>query len=848
VIQLADFLAANPEARVHGPVFAEAFSGFCFDSRIVQPGELFLAVKTAKADGHDYIDAACREGAAGVVCQRPMALSSYGATCVVVPDTERSIQRFAASAVRAAGVPVIAITGSAGKTTTKEAIAHALAGRFRVFRNPANYSGRFGLPIALGGLARDCELAVLEMACDHFGEMAVMLDIAPPATAVVTVVAPAHLAAFGDLDGVAREKGLLVERLPADGLAILNADDPRVSAMASRTDARVVTLACDRPADYRAREVHVDRDGTSFELVAHGTATRIRLPWLGAQFARSALAAVAVAEHYGLERAEIVDRLAGLAPVKGRLNPLPGLAGSLILDDSYNASPLAVMAGLDVLAQLPADRRIAVLGEMAELGDQSEEGHREVGRRAASVVDLLVTRGNEAGLIADEARAAGLPSDRIAVTYTAADAVAATAARLAPGTVVLAKGSAVARMEQVVAGLMAEPHRAGELLVRQDAAWRQIVVIQPDRPTWLEIDHGAIAANTRRLRALAGEAELMVVLKADAYGHGAVQVAHTALHNGASWCGVACVPEGQILRQAGVEARTLVLGYTPAWQVGEALRLHLAIAVFDMDTARAVSQAALALERAARVHVKVDTGMHRLGLPVSEVPAFLRQLRQLPGIVVEGLFSHLACADDLSPGGRAFTDEQLMAFERLVAELASCGLRPPIVHIANSAALLTRSNARYQLVRPGLAFYGLSPAAQIPVAGLSPALTWKTQVAQVRELEPAEGVGYGLAWRAGRPSIVATIPVGYADGFRRGPATWREVLVRCCRAPVVGRVSMDQSTIDVTDAPGVRQGDEVVLIGRQGHDAISVDDVAAWLGTIGYEVVSEILARVPRLS
>ncbi len=848
MIRLADFLAANPDARLHGPVFADAFRAFCFDSRLVQPGELFLAVKTAKADGHDYVEAACREGAAGVVVQRPFELASYGTTCIVVPDTERAIQQYAAALLRQSGVRVVAITGSAGKTTTKEAVAHVLAARYRVFRNPANFSGRFGLPIALGGLDSTAEVAVLEMATDHFGEMAVLVDMAPPQIAAVTLVAAAHLAAFGDLDGVAREKGVLVERLPAEGLAVLNADDDRVAAMADRTRARCVTFGVEREADYRAAAIRFDRQGTTFRLSARGGEVEAHIPWIGRHFVRAALVAVAIGEHLGVELDRIVECLADLPSIPGRLNPLAGRSGSLILDDTYNASPSAVIAGLEVLKSLPARRRIAVLGSMAELGAMTEAGHRAVGRHAAGAVDFLVTRGQEATLIADEARQAGLSADQVAITFTAEDAVSAVLPQLGPDVVVLAKGSAVARMEQVVAGLLADPEQAKDVLVRQDAAWRQIVVIQPDRPTWLEIDHGAIAANTRLLKRLSRPAALMVVLKADGYGHGAVQVAHTALRHGAEWCGVACVAEGRVLRDAGITAPILILGYTPAWQAREAARLDLAVTVFDLETASALSQAAQALERQVRVHVKVDTGLHRLGLPPADVPAFLGRLQELPGLVVEGLFSHLAVADDRTAAGLAFTDRQLAVFDELVAEVTAQGRRPPVVHIANSAVLLGRTDGRYDLVRPGIAFYGLAPAPDLGGGELAPALAWKSQVAQVRSLAEGEAVGYGLAWRASRPSVVATVPVGYADGFRRGPASWREVLVRGCRAPVVGRVAMDQTMIDVTDIPGVRQGDEVVLIGRQGEEVITVPDVAQWLGTNSYEVVSEILARVPRVS
>jgi Alr-MurF fusion protein len=854
VIRLADFLAANPDAVVHGAVHADRFAGFAFDSRIVRPGELFLAVRTDRADGHDYIAAACHGGATGVVCQHPVDLDGWGVTCVVVPDTEAAIRRYAAHAVAAAGIPVVAITGSAGKTTTKELIAHVLGARLRVFRNPANYSGRFGLPIALGLLEPGQEIAVLEMSADQFGEIATLARMAPPAVAVVTLVAAAHLAAFGSLEAIAREKGDLVVDLPPGGLAVLNADDPRVVAMAGRTRARVVWCGVRDPVgtgetniDYLAADVRLTRDGTTFHLIAEGRRVPVTIPWLGAHFARSALFAVAVGRRYGLDLDEIVARLASLPAVPGRLNPLAGLGGSLILDDSYNASPAAVLAALDVLAALPAGRRVVVLGAMAELGPEAEALHRAVGRRAAEVADVLVARGREAEWIADEARACGLPASSVAVTYTTDDAVAAVRPHLGPDTVVLCKGSAVARMEQVVAALMTHPERAGEALVRQDAAWRQIVVLQPDRPTWLEIDLGALAANTRLLKTRAGTAALMAVLKADAYGHGAVQVAHTALRHGASWVGVACLSEGEALRRAGIDAPTLVLGYTPAWQARDAVRLDLATAVYDRDTAVALSRAAEALDRRARVHVKVDTGMHRLGVAAADAVDFIAGLGDLPGLDVEGLFTHLAAADDPSPESRTATDAQLDAFDRLLAQLEARGLRPGVVHAANTAALLSFPGSRYDLVRPGIGLYGLAPA-DVVAPDLRPALTWKTQIAQVRDLLPGEAVGYGMAWRAERARRIATIPVGYADGFRRAPQTWAHVLVRGTPAPVVGRVSMDQTTVDVTAVPGVRQGDEVVLIGRQGDGAISVQTVAGWLGTIGYEVVAGILARVPRVS
>jgi alanine racemase len=866
MIHLDELLAAT-SGRLQGPAAATSFDSFCFDSRLVQAGQLFLAVKTDRADGHDYIRHACAGGASGVLCQRPVDVSEFGATCIVVPDTRLAVQEWARYTLARRGLDVIGITGSVGKTTAKEAIAAVLGARYPVFKNRANYNGIYGLPIAMGELDPDDRVAVLEMAADHFGEIAALCRIAPPAVGVVTTVEPAHMETFGTLDAIAREKGDLVEALPAGGLAVLNADDPHVLAMRERTAARVVTIGTEQghgPSDgphpdVFARDILVTREGLTFTVESPAGGHKIHLPLLGRHQVYAALAAVAVGLARGLDLETIAGALAVLPHLPGRLNPLPGRRGSLLLDDTYSSSPAAVEAALETLAALEGRRKIAVLGDMLELGAHEAAGHEQAGRRAAAAADMLVTKGERARRIAEGARAAGLNGDQVVVTYTAEDAARAVLDRLGPGDVVLVKGSLATRMEQVVRLLLEDPEAATELLVRQDAAWQQTVTVSPDRPTWLEIDLGAIAHNVRRLVDMAGGAELMISLKADAYGHGAVQVAHTALLNGATWLGVACISEGAALRRAGVTAPILVLGYTPAWQARDILRHDLTATVFDLDGARALSRAALALERDARVHVKVETGMSRLGVFPGAVLDLVRDVRRLPRLVVEGIFTHLSVADGVSDWEIAHTAGQLAAFDEVLAELAAAGIEIPLVHAENSAALLQnvqrstfqRSNVQPEnvrrLIRCGIAVYGLDPSPQVRCpADFRPALSWKTQVAQVKELPRGSRVGYGGTYITRGAERIAVIPVGYADGFRRAPQNWGEVLVRGRRAPLVGRVCMDQTMINVTDIPGVRQGDEVVLIGRQGEDRITAEEVAARLGTINYEVVSAILARVPR--
>jgi alanine racemase len=865
MIHLNDLLEATA-GHLTGPAYAWHFSDFCFDSRRVEPGQLFLAVKTAKADGHDHIIEAIAGGATGVVCQSPPDFDATPVTCLSVPDTEAALTDWARYVLRKTNIPVVGITGSTGKTSTREAVAAVLGRRFHVFHNPANYNGRFGLPIALGRLTPEHQIAVLEMACDSFDEIAHLSDLTRPQIGLVTAVNHTHLAYLGSLEAIAEEKGRLVEALPpADkgGLAILNYDDRRVREMGERTRAKTITYGFSPDADLVVSHPRPDRDGTTLLIHLAGpqgtgfpgypARDGIHISLLGRHHAYTALAAIAVGIAYQIPWEEILAALESLRPMSGRLNPLPGQNGSLILDDTYSASPASMLAALQTLDDLAKSerpyrsiRRIAILGDMGQLGSYEFEGHHQVGQAATTHTDLLITVGERAEQIARAAQEEGQPpAEGIIITYSPAEAARHLDGKLTPDDIVLVKGDVQARLERAVRILLAEPEGDAMRLPRADAVWEQVRVTQPARPTWLEIDVDAIAQNVRTIKELVGhDVRLLAVLKADAYGHGAVKVARTALNNGASYCGVASVNEAVQLRQAGISAPILVLGYTPAWQAREALLNDITITLYDRDVARAFSRAAIELHAEARAHIKVDTGMGRLGLLAEEVPSFVHSVRDLPGLSLEGIFTHFSVADDAD---LSYTHWQLGRFQRVLNTLKTYGITFPLVHAANSAALLRLPESRFTMVRLGLAMYGLAPSAAVPLPpGMRRALTWKTSVAQVKTLPAGSFVSYGNTYQTQKEEIIAVIPVGYADGFRRAPHHWGEVLIKGQRVPIVGRVCMDQSMINITRVPDVRVGDEVVLIGSQGDETITAEEVAERLGTINYEVVSVIMARVPR--
>lgn len=856
------------------------YEGFAHDSRTVAPGECFVAVHGMHGDGHDFALDALERGAAAALLERgwldtvranrPETLAQLlatGATVLIVPDTRAALRHYAQHILARWRPEVIAITGANGKTTCKEAVADVLETLAPTFRSWRNYNDALGLPLSLGRLEPSHRYAVLEMGADHPGEIRQLCELVRPRIGVVTNTGAAHLQYFDSVERLADELADLPACLPENGMCVLNGDDPLVRAMGRRTRARIRYFG-ENPDVERAIQLRLQplatRVGASLVLLpaAGRDGEPLEFPHLhGDAWTTVVLAALTVADALDIPREQAVAALLPLKPLPGRMRLLPGTQGLRLLDDTHNATPESAAAGLATLAALGHQQHaptIAVLGDMLRLGAAESEAHERLGIIAASRADYLVTQGLRAERTAAAAIEHGMDPARVTISHAPEDTAATILAYArqhdtathVPPPIVYVKGSEEMRMEQVTALLLADPRTAEDVLDRQTQAWRRVVVMRPDRPTWLEIDLSAIGRNTQLFKEIVGpDVRLLISLKADAYGHGALRVARTVIHNGADWLGVATVSEAEPLRRAGVDVPILVFGYIAPWQARDAVRMNLRATLYASDLARALSQAASDLGEQVRVHVKVDTGMARLGLRAEDVDGIVRfcdEVQSLPGVIFEGIFTHLATADSAD---QSYALRQLDRFERVLTALDARGMRPPLVHAANSAAALTLPQARYDMVRPGIAIYGLSPSDEVSLPeGFRPALAFKTQVAQVKEIPAGEGISYGATYVTSAPTRIAVLPVGYADGFRRAPANWGEVLVRGQRAPLVGRVCMDQCMIDVTHIPGVRQGDEVVLIGRQGEDELTANEVAQRLGTIAYEVTAELLARVPRIS
>ena len=365
------------------------------------------------------------------------------------------------------------------------------------------------------------------------------------------------------------------------------------------------------------------------------------------------------------------------------------------------------------------------------------------------------------------------------------------------------------------------------------------------RGAWIEVDLSAVADNVRALKALTGPTTLfMAVVKADGYGHGAVQVAREALHARADRLGIATIDEGAELRAAGVEAPIQLLSEPPAMGAQAVVEHRLTPALYSRDFAIALSRAATLAQRSVRFHLKVDSGMNRIGVKAEEAADFVESLRGLPGLEMEGAFTHFATAD--VPGDWEF-EHQLERFEAALTEMRDRGMDPGIVHAANSPATILHPETHFDMVRCGIAMYGLQPSPECAAkVELRAAMSVKAKVSRVHRLAMGEGVSYGFTWHAPAPTMVATLPVGYADGYRRGLSDKARVLIGGVACRQVGRVCMDQLMAEIPRGLEVKVGDEAVLVGTQGSVRVTADEHAELCDTINYEIACGFGLRLER--
>jgi alanine racemase len=767
-----------------------------FVSRVVtdtrgalREGDLFAALAGPHFDGNSFASAAFAAGARTVMVTREVPLP-VGAAMIVVGDALAALHAVAASARGEFAGTLVAITGSNGKTTVKDMLSAALGPCCRVWASPMSYNSQVGVAVSLLAIDPLADVALVECGISRPGEMTRLAAIVQPDAGVFVTVSDAHLEGLGSRAVTAREKASLFASMPAGGWCVV--PESEVLAMEA------------------LRSV-----GASVEAVAE-----LSPPMGTGVLATDMALALTVVRLLGFSVEDGRGGLKSWTPAPMRLEISETPRGVVVINDAYTADPGSVESALGVLvSDSGSGRTLAVLGGMAQQGDARTDANRAVGARVHELeIDFLVGVGVGGAEIADGAREAGMVATRvlIAADVTAAGVLLEQHARA--GDRVLLKGSRPERFERIA------PQLFGALA-----------------PSRAYIDLDGVVDNYRSIRALA-EVPVMCVVKSFGYGLNAKRLGRALERAGAEAFCVAYSDEGVELRHAGIRAPILVQNVVPS-DVDK-------LAAYELDAeighpAQLGSLAVSGVGGAVGVHLKIDTGMGRAGVRPGGALALAREVLDTDGLSLRGVMTHFAAADDSAQD--AFTREQIAVFRAEIDCLAEAGIEPEWVHAANSAAAIRFPESRFSMVRAGIGLLGYGGPELAERGNTRPVLRLASRVIATKTLRAGDSVGYGRTYRATGPRLIAMVAIGYGDGYPRALSNcgWMSVDGICC--PVVGRVCMDVSMIDVSDVRReIRSGDEVVVYGPAAHepDLAALAEVA---GTIPYELLTRLTGRIRRI-
>jgi Alr-MurF fusion protein len=813
---LADAVPALQLVRQESP--AQEFQDFAFDTRRLSDGgqALFVALRGTQRDGHAFISDAYEKGVRNFLVVDAAAVPAP-ANVVQAADPLAALQAIAAWYRSQLPYPLIAITGSNGKTIVKEWLASVLEPAFRLGKSPSSYNSQLGVPLALLELPAQADYGVIEAGISLPGEMQRLHAMVRPEIGIMTHFGDAHA------EGFASDAERLLEKLRLfQGCRhlLLSADDTRVLTAARQLDLPLRTVGRSPESDLRLLWIAPAAEGLDLTLQEVGhNAVHLHLSTTGDAALENSLLVVLAARHLGLDWAQIQRELDLLLPVSMRTEWITDNPDLSIINDTYTADRASVRNAFSLLAGARGhEGRALVLTDMEHLGPNQASVQRDVlrdaeGRFGRAHIQLI-----------------GPVFQRIAAEFPGIAAYADTQAFLSDfqyerykGKTVLLKGARKFALERVV------PH-----LSRRAVA------------TWFKINMNHLSHNLRRFRAwLPPEVKLMAMVKAFSYGSGTWEIAQALEQEGVDALAVAYTSEGIALRTHGIRVPILIMN-ADTDSMEQLFRFRLEPEVHGLDFLRTYTRLGRNLDQGSlRVHIKVDTGMHRLGFPWDD-PAPLREfLAQHPEVELASVMSHLAAADE--PGLDAYTLEQVQRFESFYAGLGFSSQDGPPRHILNTAGILRFPQYAWEMVRLGIGLYGVSPldghdSELLEIGSLH------TVITQIHHHPPGTPIGYACSETTQAEARIATIPVGYADGIRRSLSNGvGSFLVRGQRAPVVGRVCMDMLMLDVTHIPEAQAGDEVVLIGRQGKDQVTVAELARLCQTIPYEILTGISQRVRRV-
>lgn len=815
---------------------------------------LFFALTGQHGDGHAYVDDLYRRGVRSFVVSRLPDVLHDDANYLVVDDTLVALQRLAECHRQTFGGPVVGITGSNGKTVVKEWLYQLLSPDRIVTRSPRSYNSQIGVPLSAWLIGEQTELAILEAGISQPGEMRRLQPIVRPTIGVLTNIGGAHQENFASMHEKCMEKLALFKDCD---ILIYNGDDELISDCVSRRLLAVREIAWSRRDSERPLFIGTVEKHTSDTLIAYrylGYEGRYTLPFIDDASIENSLHCLAVCLYLMMDPAVIAERMSQLEPVAMRLQVMEGVRDCTLINDSYNSDLASLDIALDFMARRPdaaGRERMLILSDIEQTGQLARQLYKRVEHLMESRgITRLVGIGPEisAYFSRKEKRVSGetpgvrsqRPEDVSVKRYTLNVKPSPNPSPLTPHLSVYPDTEAFLESDelkelhsQVI--LIKGARRFGFDRIA-DALTLRV------HETTLEVNLGAIVDNLNYYRHFLTPATRMVcMVKAFAYGAGFYEIAKTLQDHGVDYLAVAVADEGRQLREAGITTGLLVMN--PERSALDVItHYHLEPEIYSFSLLEEMIHACeLSGITGYPVHIKIDTGMSRLGFSPDDMPRLIARLQRQTAVIPRSVFSHFACSDIPTPEGDAFSHLQMERFDRAADALRAVYGDALLRHICNSAAIPRFPDHHYEMVRLGLGLYGIDPVDGHSLHCIS---TLRCRLLQIRDVVPPETVGYSRRGVLSRPSRIAAIPIGYADGLNRHLGNRRGYcLVHGQPAPYVGNICMDVALIDVTDIPDCAEGDSVEIFGPN----LPVTQLAQWLDTIPYEVLTSVSTRVKRI-
>jgi UDP-N-acetylmuramoyl-tripeptide--D-alanyl-D-alanine ligase len=811
--------------------------GVSTDTRSLKSGDIYIALKGELYDGHDFVSIAQAKGACAVVCSRDVNLSL---PVLKVKDTLIGLQSLAAYYRTKFHIPIIAVTGSNGKTTTKNMIATVLATKFRVLFTDKNYNNEVGLPKSILELDDSYDVAVFEMGMNHFGEIEDLSEIAQPDIAVITNIGKAHIGNLGSQENILKAKLEILKGLKKNGLVLLNAEDEMLKNVKSGSHEVVFIGASNTANGISAANIQADDNPTYFDVNYKGHIYPCTLPVIGKHNVINALFAIFCGIRLGIDIQEAINEIKRYT-VSSMRTEVAYVKGITIIKDYYNSSPDSANAALEILANYHSSgKKVAILGEMYELGDFSGSEHYNLAKMCCSYqFDYVFFIGSDY-----ESFKKGMKNgesfsehERDAFSKTLKKYVAG--GQLSKGDVILIKGSRGVKMEEFYESLKSYINAA-----MSDPS------PLPPSPTKLYVDINAVKFNYSQIKQAVGtQVEILPMVKANAYGCGTEIIAN--VFRSSKYLAVADIKEAALIRRILPEAQFVIIYQPYAGDIEEIVSSNHIASVSNLDFAEKLNKEAGKQLKRCKIHIEVDTGAGRLGLNIKECSDFAQKIKVFSNLMVEGIFMHYACADSFSDDDLEFTKQQTALFTRAVSDIESILGLIPYKHACAVAAIFNKNAAHFNMVRPGYMLYGYYPGKALRDSVLlKPVLKFVSVILQIKEYDEGIPISYNRKFITGRKSRIATVSAGYSDGISRklfDPKNSQNgcFVVNGQRAPITGRICMDLTMIDITDIEGdVNVGDEVAIFDNIN---VTIEEMAEICGTIGYEIISQIEDKADRV-